>query len=223
LTTTISNLVWLFNLTRATTEGKPMEAYKAAEAAELPELVREYIALSIIWRAAKEAFWALCERIANDESLAVLWRAGALESLGATHYLPEQVAARLAYFDRALALVSGLPVGDEVRVYIEACVAAGRAETAGQTPLTLEEQVAIADLMLEKRWFNGPGRLEGILKRALKPDGSVNDPTALAVITPHVVPLLAKYDAYRQSENAYSPSQSGRLATIRSKEFAAAA
>lgn len=161
------NIVTLMNRIRMQTEGKPMEAYNAAKEAELPEFVREYIALSVIWHACTEAFWALCERISTDESLPLFWRAAALESLGATRGSPEQVAERLDYFDRAVALVANLEPDNEVRLYIETCVAAGRNETVGQTR-SLDTFSYVATVMVTQQWFDAPGRLKAYLDELVK-------------------------------------------------------
>lgn len=197
----IQSVVDLFNNTRAKSEGNLPEAHKLAKAAGLPQSAVEYIALSTDWRSYAASFRLLCANMADDESLPVFWRAAALESLGATSPAGQE-AERLACFDRAEALVKDLDTTDDVRLYIETCCAAGRAETKGQPPVNLELLRRVATVMVDKSWFNAPGRLKSYCDELVKIEGNAEKARD----------LINAFAAREQSgDHAHSPRQTGFL------------
>ncbi len=222
-----TNLVTLFNSSRAETEGDLPAAHKRVNAIRipqgetevaLPQPVIEYIALTTDWRNYQFAFWGLCKQIIGDSSLAICWQAMACESLGATHPQnkdkPELQVQRLAYFSQAEDMVAGLPADDDVRIYIETCVAAGRNETVGTTPnLSVFSQVAA--VMVAKRWFNAPGRLKALLDYLVQGEHAVTDET-LALIEEFKL-------AEDEGDHAFSPRQTGFLKKAHPSFFHAAA
>jgi hypothetical protein len=194
----IENLVILFNQIRSQGEGNVDMTRQLATDAGLPTEVVDYIALTQNWRGHAEQLRQRCRENADNQSLDVFWRAAALESLGAINPqdTTEQQQERLAYLDKAEALVAELPEEDKRRRYIKVCCAAGRCETTGQPKPSLDTLLELATIMVEDGLYNAGGRVK----------------TFLDVVTQAIKELVRKFAAKEASgDHGFSTRQIGFL------------